>query len=68
MRHLQDIMYKHDDLDVIATRIQAKWRGKVVRRKTNLSSQTDLTLHRVLHVRAHYVCAACPGLLVHGTC
>jgi len=64
MRHLHDIMYKHDDLDVVATRIQAKWRGKIARRKTNLLSQTDVTLHRVLRVRAYCVGACSRYVLI----
>ena len=57
-------MNRHDDLDVLATQIQAHWRGKVARRKVDRMSHKNASLHRVVSVSSERpslgdACMAC---------
>ena len=73
MNNWQVLMREHDDLDVLATKIQAHWRDKIARRKIQPLTPTDHTLQRVLSVRAccasSLLCARPQLALTHGrTC
>jgi CRP-like cAMP-binding protein len=54
VQHMNQVMNKHDDLDVLATKIQANWRGKKTRRAIAAGTYRGSDpLHRVLSVRRH---------------